>query len=140
MKKLFLAVSLAASAGLMQGCVAVPIIAAANMLHKSGDATFEVSGAEKAFPGAFRSAVQRAGGVVTATSNDYGHAMFSKEQVKVEYQKIGVGTYQVIASNSSTVARSYDFSDSISVKSEAVANSLTAAGYTTKASSRQRGL
>jgi hypothetical protein len=42
--------------------------------------------------------------------------------------------------DSSTVARAYEFSDSISVKSEAVANSLTAAGYTTKASSRQRGL
>lgn len=140
MKKLLITAALTIAVAQMQGCVAVPAIALVNSIHKSGTATYEVSGNEKAFPGAFRSAVQKAGGMVSSAGAEYGQGVFANEQVKVEYQKLEAGGFRLVTSSANGVARTYDFGDAISVKAEFVANSLAAAGYTIKSSSRQRGI
>lgn len=140
MKKLIFAASIIASASVLPGCVAVPIAAALNAAYQSGTAAVEVSGSERGFPVAFRSAVQRAGGMVTSAGGDYGHAVFARESVKIEYQKTGAGRYQVIAASDNNVSRAWDFSDSVSKKSQAVADNLAAAGYTISVAGRQRGL
>lgn len=131
--------ALIGSVTLLPGCVAVPIVAAANAIHKSGTAVVDVVGPEKTFPSAFRRAVQGAGGMVKTAGSDYGHAVFSAESVKIEYQKTDAGRYQMIAASEAGVARSWDFSDSISKKSQAVADNLSASGYTIT-TSRQRGI
>lgn len=140
MKKLLITAALAIAAAQLHGCVAVPAIALVNSIHKSGTANYEVSGSEKTFPGAFRSAVQKAGGMVMSAGAEYGQGVFTNEQVKVEYQKLEAGGFRLVTSSVNGVARTYDFGDAISVKAESVANSLIAAGYTIKSSNRQRGI
>lgn len=138
-RHLIFAASLA-SVTLLPGCVAVPIAAALNAAHQSGTAAVDVAGPERGFPAAFRTAVQRVGGMVTATTPGYGRAVFSRESVRVEYQKTSAGHWQLMASSDGAVARAWDFSDSITAKSQAVADGLAAAGYTVTAADRQRGL
>lgn len=138
--KRILAVAIIASMSVLPGCVAVPIVAAANAVHKSGTAVVDVAGPAKSFPRAFRSAVQKVGGMVTATGPEYGHAVFSRESVKIEYQKIGEGRYQIVTASDGNVSRVWDFSDTITAKSKAVADNLSAAGYTITITSRQRGI
>lgn len=139
-KSLVLALLIAVPALQLQGCMAVPVIAAANMIHKSGTAVYEVAGNEKAFPKAFRSAVQRAGGIVRQSDAEYGKAEFVNEKVAIEYQRLETGGFSVTAASADNVARTFDFSDSISVKAEAVINNLRDAGYTIKSGNRQRGI
>ncbi len=139
MKKIIIAASFAvAAAGGLQGCVAVPIAAALNGMHKSGTSSYSIAGPEKGFPAAFRGAVQKNGGMVREAGAEYGHAIFEREQVKIEYQKTGSGTYQLAASTANGSARIYDFADSISVKSAAVAQALASAGYKITAAERDR--
>lgn len=140
MKRLFIATALAITVAQMQGCVAVPALALVNSIHKSGTANYEVSGNAKAFPSTFRAAVQKAGGMVVSSGAEYGNAIFEQEQVKTEYQKLEGGGFQLVTSSANNVSRAYDFKGSVSLKAEAVVNNLSAAGYTIKSSSRERGL
>lgn len=139
-KHLLIAASIVSASITLPGCVAVPIAAMVNAAHKSGTSTIVVTGPDKQFPGAFRSAVQRSGGMAVQTTTDYGLATFARESVRVEYQRTGAGTYQLVGASDGGVSRAYDFSDSVTTKAQAVAAALTAAGYTVTAADRQRGL
>ncbi len=140
MRKMVLSVALAGSVALLPGCMAVPVVGALTGLHSSGTATVEVIGPDRGFPAAFRRAVQGAGGMVKSAAADYGQAVFTGESVSIQYQRIDTGRYQMVAASESGVARTWDFSDSISKKSQAVADALTAAGYVVSGSDRKRGL
>lgn len=140
MKRILIAASLAAAALQLQGCMAIPAVVAANSLHKAGVASYAVTGDQKRFASAFRRAVQKNGGVVQTAGPEYGVAVFTDVSVKVEYQALEGGGIQVMVSSSDNVSRAYDFNDSISRKAEAVANELSASGYTVGALNRQRGI
>lgn len=140
MKKMVLGMALAGSVALLPGCMAVPVVGALTGLHSSGTATAEVTGPDRGFPAAFRRAVQQSGGMVKSAAQDYGHAVFTGESVNIQYQRLEAGRYQLVAASDSGVARTWDFSDSISKKSQAVADALASAGYTVAVADRKRGL
>lgn len=140
MKKAFVGMALAGSLVALPGCMAVPVVGALTGLHSSGTATVEVTGPDRGFPTAFRRAVQGAGGMVKSAAADYGQAVFTGESVSIQYQRLDAGRYQLVAASESGVARTWDFSDSISKKSQAVSEALAAAGYVVAGADRKRGL
>jgi hypothetical protein len=137
-RKLLLAVLITVAVINLGGCMAVPVVAYANMIRSSGTAMLEVSGPSASFPKTFRSVVQKTGGIVKSTAPEYGLAAYPNEAVKIEYQRLDSGVYQVIVATEDGVARSYDFVDSISKKAEAVANAFTDAGFKVSSIDRKR--
>lgn len=140
MKKAFVIVALAGGVSLLPGCMAVPVVGALTALNSSGTATVELTGSDRGFPAAFRRAVQSAGGVVKSAAQDYGRASFASEGVSIEYQRIENGRYQMVTASEGGVSRAWDFGDSISKKSQTVADALATAGYVVAGTDRKRGL
>lgn len=134
-------VLLAAMAVTNAGCMAVPIVAGANLLHNTGSMNITLEGQGNAFT-AFREAVNKSGGMVTQSTKDYARGEFSDSAVRVEIQVIGEKQQRILMKGSSntTVARSWEFEDGIGNTTTKVAEIMSGAGFQITAKARERAL
>jgi hypothetical protein len=122
----------------MTGCIALPLVAGANMIAKSGTQTVVLTGPRFATD-LFREAAIRSGGTVTAKTGEYAKAEFSATAVKVEFQVVGKGEYQLIGSSGTTVARTWELKDNIGLTTQQIADHLVANGFKLVSNTRNRG-
>jgi len=139
-RKLTLAAFITAATLNLGGCYALPVLGIVNTIHNSGTATLEVVGPSTSFPNTFRSVIQKTGGIVKSADAQYGLATYPKEEVRVEYQRLDSGAFEIIFSSDTNMARTYIMEDSIAKKAESVANELANAGFKVSNIERKRGL
>lgn len=139
MKRLLLVLATACVLPFFSGCIAVPAVAMANLMHKSGTMTITLEGKGDAIK-AFRDAAIRTGGTVPIASGDFARAEFSTTDMKVEAQVIPGQRETVVlrGSSLSNVGRTYEMKDNIGETTEAVA--LGMQGFVIKQKDRARGV
>lgn len=135
------AVLLAAMAVTNAGCMAVPIVAGANLLHNTGSMNITLEGHGDAVV-AFREAVNKSGGMVTQSTKDYALGEFRDNAVRVEIQVVGEKQQRIMMKGSSntTVARSWEFEDGIGNTTTKVAELMAGAGFQITAKARDRAI
>jgi hypothetical protein len=140
MRKFIVATAAVISVSLsLTGCMAVPAVLGANMIHKSGTAVVMLEGKSDAYKH-FRSAAIQSGGVVTANSPEYSKAEFGTTAVKVELQLVQPGEYQLVGSSNTMAARSWELSDNIGETTQKIADHLAANGFKITNNNRNRGI
>lgn len=135
------AVLLTAIAITNAGCMAVPVVLGANMMHKTGSMNITLEGRGDAFS-AFREAVNKSGGMVTQTTKDYARGEFADSAVRVEIQITGETQQRILMKGSSntTVARSWELDDGIGNTTTKVAELMSGAGFQIITKARERAL
>lgn len=126
---------------LLSGCMALPVVAMANMAHKSGTMTITLEGRGDALK-AFREAAIRSGGTVPMVTADFARAEFSNVDIKVEAQLIPgqAGVVTLRSSSMSNLGRTYELKDNMTEIPEQVALAMQSAGFVVKSKHRDRGL
>jgi lipopolysaccharide export system protein LptA len=118
--------------------MAVPLVAGANLLHKSGTMNITVEGKGDPIT-AFKAAVIQNGGMVPQISNDYARGEFADVAVKIEIQVLDGGKKVLMKGSSATsVARTYELSDGIGETTIKVAQAMQ--GYKITLQQRDRAI
>lgn len=120
---------------LLTGCMALPVVGLANLVHKSGTMTMTLKGSNGISK--FRSAALAEGAVVPTVDGEYARAEFADVDMKIDAQVIGEEIIMRGASLSN-LGRTYATEDSISLKTEAVANRMVAKGMRLVSADRKR--
>lgn len=124
----------------LQGCMAIPVLLAGNMVAKSGTANFTLEGKAAVAMALFRDATIKAGGMITNSGANYAKAEFSDTAVKVEIQTVKPGEYQVISSSNTSVARSWELKDNIGETGQKIVDYMASNGFKVTSNSRNRGI
>lgn len=138
MKRLLL---LSATAGMLSGCMVVPIVGLANLAHKSGTMTVTLTGKGDAIK-VFRDAAIRSGASMPSVMPEFARADFPQVDMKVEAQVTGTQTKTIVirGSSLSNVGRTYELKDNIGELTEKVATEMQAGGFVIQSKNRDRGI
>lgn len=126
-------------AAFLSGCIAAPIVALANLAHKSGTMSITLQGPGNALH-AFREAAIKNGGTIPSVNQDFARAEFSDVDMKVEAQMLPEQTIIIRGASLSNSGRTYMLKDSIGEITENIAQSMQAAGFVIKDRKRDRGI
>jgi hypothetical protein len=125
----------------LSGCVAavIPAIAIGNMIMKDGTATVILDGDDDAYK-SFRRAAIAEGAIMEVNEPDLSRAELPTVRVALTLQKVRPGRYTLVGSSSTWGARTYEITDNIAGKTQAIAEAMANDGYTIVEVERDRGL
>lgn len=126
------------SAVFLTGCIwlAVPVAGLGNLAHKSGTMEIELQGAG-GIP-AFKRAAIAERCAVPIERNDFARAECVDVDMRVDAQLNGSNNIQILGASLSNVGRTYATEDSITIRTQAIADHMAAAGFTIVSSNRKR--
>lgn len=135
------AITLAALAftPILHGCavgLVAPAVGVTNML-RNGPVQAKLEGKGDAIA-AFKRAVITAGGSVPRQSVDFAEGQFSVKGVQAELQALGGGKYALNVTP--TVAKSWDFVDTIAQVADAITDGMSKSGFVVVERKREAGL
>lgn len=138
MKYSFAGLGAILSAFFLTGCIwmAVPVAGLGNLAHKSGTMEIELQGAG-GIP-AFKRAATAERCAVPIERNDFARAECADVDMRVDAQMSGSNTITIVGGSLSYAGRTYALEDSITVRTQAIADRMEQAGFTIVSSNRKR--